>query len=357
MNRGSMQQDPPNGHSGPVLDVTLVTGLRRADRSRFAALTSGAAAQQRHPSPAGYEDSPLELADQLLELAARGHAGRVVVELDPRVDCLEAGLVLRHVFAAEASDGVQVQLRELVTTARVADIRRWLFREGPDHTQRGDYDTSERLAAQLESASTIVLADLTDAPPVAAREVIALLNRLNPSARILPPSEAEQPGARSAPMGDRLDALGRDMGWMLELEGRAGLPTTIAGIGAFVFRDPRPFHPTRLAQVVEHFLDPGDAGLIVRSRGLVRLASRPGRVGSWSSAGRVLSLDPTSMLSWDAESPQGQELVFFGRRLQAEYLGNVLGAALLADDELLAGPMEWARYRDPFPGWELEHDH
>lgn len=353
-----MQQDPPNRHSGPMLDVTLVTGLRRADRSRFAALTSGAGAtQQVHPSPAGHDEFPLELADQLLELAARGHAGRVVVELDPRVDCLEAGLVLRHIFAAEASDGVRVRLRELVTTARVADIRRWLFREGPDHTQRGDYDTSEQLAAQLESASTIVLADLMDAPSDAAREVIALLNRLNPSARILPPSEGEDPRASSVPRGDRLDALGRDMGWMLELEGRAGLPTTIAGMGAFVFRDPRPFHPMRLGQVVEHFLEPDDAGLIVRSRGLVRLASRPGRVGSWSSAGRVLSLDPTSMLSWDAESPQGQELVFFGRELQAEYLANVLSAALLADDELLAGPMEWARYRDPFPAWELEHDH
>ncbi|RXZ71695.1 cobalamin biosynthesis protein CobW [Agromyces albus] len=353
-----MQHDPPNRGAGPVLGVTLVSGLRSADRSRFAALATGTAAtQQVHPSSAGHQDFPLELADHLLELAARGHAGRVVVDLDPRVDCLEAGLVLRHLFAAEASDGVRVQLRELVTTARVADIRRWLFREGPDHTQQGDYDTSERLAAQLESASTIILADLTDAPSVAAREVIALLNRLNPTARILPPSEAEHPAARSVPSGDRLEALGRDMGWMLELEGRAGLPSTIAGIGAFVFRDPRPFHPTRLGQVVEHFLDPEDAGLIVRSRGLVRLASRPGRVGSWSTAGRVLSLDPTAMLSWDADSPQGQELVFFGRELQAEYLSNVLGAALLADDELLAGPMEWARYRDPFPAWELEHDH
>lgn len=206
----------------------------------------------------------------------------------------------------------------------------------------------------------IVLADLTDAPSVAAREVIALLNRLNPSARILPPSEAEHPAARSArsvPADDRLEALGRDMGWMLELEGRAGLPTTIAGIGAFVFRDPRPFHPTRLGQVVEHFLEPDDAGLIVRSRGLVRLASRPGRVGSWSSAGRVLSLDPTAMLSWDADSPPGQELVFFGREMRMEYLGNVFAAALLTDDELLAGPMEWARYHDPFPAWELGHGH
>lgn len=339
-----------------MLDVTLVSGLRRADRSRFAALATGATAmQQVQPSSAGQEEFSLDLADHLLRLAARGHAGRVVVDLDPRVDCLEAGLVLRHIFAAEASDGVRVKLRELVTTARVADIRRWLFREGPDYTANGDYDTSERLAAQLESASTIILADLTDAPSVAAHEVIALVNRLNPSARILPPSEAEHPAGRSVQADDRLDALGRDMGWMLELEGRAGLPTTMAGISAFVFRDPRPFHPTRLGQVVEHFLEPEDAGLVVRSRGLVRLASRPGRVGSWSSAGRVLSLDPTAMLSWDIDSAQGQELVFFGRELQAEHLANVLSAALLADDELLAGPMEWARYADPFPAWEIEH--
>lgn len=353
-----MQHDPPNRRTGSTLDVTLVSGLRHADRSRFAALATGnAVASGVQPSATEPEAFSLDLADHLLWLAAEGSTGKVVVDVDPRVDCLEAALVLRHVFASEASDGVQVRLREVVTIARVADIRRWLFREGPDRTVIEDYDTGERLASQLESASTIILVDLADAPPAARHEVIALLNRLNPSARIAAPGEAELPGSRLVQREDGLDALGRDIGWMLELEGRGGLPTTVAGIGAFVFRDPRPFHPTRLGQVVEHFLEPRDAGLIVRSRGLVRLASRPGRVGSWSTAGRVLSLDPTAMLSWDADSPPGQELVFFGRELQGEYLVNVLGAALLSDDELLAGPTEWAGYDDPFPVWQLEHDH
>ena len=39
-------------------------------------------------------------------------------------------------------------------------------------------------------------------------------------------------------------------------------------------------------------------------------------------------------------------------------LVNLLSAALLADDEFIAGPMEWATYVDPFPAWhdaEAEH--
>jgi G3E family GTPase len=188
-------------------------------------------------------------------------------------------------------------------------------------------------------------------------EIRGLVSKLNPAALQL---ELTRDGAlrRFGPARSRapVESLGRSIGWMLELSG-IPLPTTTHGIGCVVYRDPRPFHPVRLAAGINDWLEPADAGLIVRSRGLVRLATRPGRIGSWSTAGEVLALDPTAMTSWEENSPAGQELVFFGRDLKHDYITRVLDSCLLSDDELLAGPMEWETYYDPFPAWDLEHGH
>ena len=123
-----------------------------------------------------------------------------------------------------------------------------------------------------------------------------------------------------------------------------------------VFRDPRPFHPARLCEVVGNCLEPAQVGTILRSRGLIRLASRPKRVGLWASAGRVLNIEPTTMLSWDTESPVGQEIVFFGHQLRHDRLLDALSGCLLSDDELIAGPMEWVDYHDAFPEWLIDRE-
>lgn len=146
------------------------------------------------------------------------------------------------------------------------------------------------------------------------------------------------------------------MGWQVALAGEAA-PTSTDGMGVHVFRDPRPFHPGRLHAAVAHDLVPGPVGRIVRSRGLVRLATRPATVGAWATAGDVLSLDPTAMRSWDADSPAGQEIAFVGEHLDGELLDRILGACLLAPAELVAGPDAWHGYADPFPVWDTEHRH
>jgi hypothetical protein len=80
-------------------------------------------------------------------------------------------------------------------------------------------------------------------------------------------------------------------------------------------------------------------------------------VGSWSSAGELLSLDPTSMPSWHASAPLGQELVFFGEGMRVERLIGLLDEALLDPGELLAGPELWQRLPDPFPSWDAGRHH
>jgi G3E family GTPase len=344
------------------LEVTLVCGLRGSGTTAVARALVGAhgsatVATRWAPAddPATAPELTLQVADHLCGLADDGVVGRVVVELDPVLDALEAALVLEAVFAARESDEPAATLREVVAVVTAAQVRTYFFSEGgPDPD---DYDTGEALARQIEIATTILVSRGDHVPSAQIAEIMALVAKLNPLASLHPTSlpGAVIPAARG--IGSPRLPAGQGMGWMLELSGRAGPPLTVSGISTVVFRDPRPLHPGRLAEVVENCLGPESVGTILRSRGLMRLASRPETVGGWASTGRVLSLEPTSMKSWDPDSPLGQELVFVGLGLRPDRLRRVLGAALLAGDELIAGPMEWANYADTFPEWDTGHPH
>ena len=156
------------------------------------------------------------------------------------------------------------------------------------------------------------------------------------------------------PQANMLTWLQQSPGWIQQLNGKGLLTSGRNGLGCVVYRDPRPFHPGRLAS----FLDDTstESGEILRSRGLFRLASRPHVVGSWNSAGLTIAFEPTSMGSHDPESPWGQEIAFFGRNLDSARLTASLDACLLDDREFIGGPIEWRSLDDPFPAWDLDQD-
>lgn len=353
--------NPPSA----TLQVSLISSLDHSAASHVAALLSGRAPSATHPASShdGMADTresgefALDLADHLCALADQGTRGHTVVALGPTADPVEIGLIVDRIFDSRGADEHTIRLRDLVTVVSVSDVRHLLFcdhagADDPIH----DYDVAERLALQLEFASVIVMTG-GDAHPESWRdEAAALIARLNPRALVVPIGSVARLATTRRHGVDAI-LLGRSLGWMLELARTADPPTRQHGVNTVVFRDPRPFHPARLAEVVDHCLEPAEVGTILRSRGLIRLASRPQRVGSWASAGRVLNLDPTSMLSWDPESPLGQEIVFFGHELRYDKLLAALSACLLSDDELVAGPMEWANYRDPFPVWPVDDRH
>ncbi|MGL4340151.1 MAG: GTP-binding protein [Rhodoglobus sp.] len=347
-------------HSG--LAVTLISGLRGAGKSTVASLLTGEPSSPARESVAGdaHPDAQtlaFTLADHLVDLAVRGHRGDVVVELPAQVDPAEVALLLEQIFTeSSTSETASLALRELITIVRAADIRRLLFREGPELSD-DDYDTSEQLAAHIEFSTAIVLSGTEQCAPQQLREIYGLLTKLNPTAAIVTLATASRLRRRRRPSLCLAADLGRRMGWTLELSGRAGFPTTVNSISTAVFCDPRPFHPERLAIVIDSCLEPQDVGLVLRSRGLVRLASRPEEVGEWTSAGGILALNPTGMSSWSSDSPIGQELVFIGQNLQPERIFRALRSALLGDKEMIAGPMEWASYRDTFPSWQSDHSH
>jgi G3E family GTPase len=221
----------------------------------------------------------------------------------------------------------------------------------------GEHDrtVADALVQQIEWASVVVInkTDLASAADCAdLRDFVRLLN---PSSHVVFARHG-----RSAvspwlpPREDMLHWLQQSPGWIRQLNGEGLLASSRTGLGCVVYRDPRPFHPGRLADFLSD--RSAQSGEILRSRGLFRLATRPHVVGSWNSAGPTIEFEPTGMGSHDPDSPWGQEIAFFGRNLDAATLTANLDACLLDDREFIGGPLEWRSLADPFPAWDLDRD-
>ncbi|MCG8352460.1 MAG: GTP-binding protein [Chloroflexales bacterium] len=158
-------------------------------------------------------------------------------------------------------------------------------------------------------------------------------------------------------------------GWLKELHGEHVPETEEYGIGSFVYRARRPFHPKRF-----HGLISGSVlQQVLRSKGAFWLASRVWRAGRWSKVGRYVQIGGGA--PWLASVPRAewpqtpevaayvdrywdnqvgdcrQELVFIGVKMDEAAIGAALDACLLSDGELELGPERWEFFEDPFPAW------
>jgi G3E family GTPase len=162
-------------------------------------------------------------------------------------------------------------------------------------------------------------------------------------------------------------------GWFAELRGDHTPETEEYGIGSFVYRARRPFHPARFAEALKSDW-PGD---VMRSKGFFWLASRPDAAGEWLQAGGVVRHGPAGM--WWAAVPdehwpqeqehrarieamcegefgdRRQEIVFIGQHLEPAQTCEILDRCLLTDDEMGNGPETWKTFEDPFPRWFAEN--
>jgi G3E family GTPase len=212
------------------------------------------------------------------------------------------------------------------------------------------------LTDQIEFANIILLNKTDLINPQQAGELRAILQKLNPKAKIIDssygkiePSQILNTGLYDA------EELEGTSAWQEELS-KEHLPETEEyGIRSFVFRDRRPFHPDRFWK----YINQNWPASIIRSKGLFYLASRKDQAISWSQAGGSLKADPVGV--WWASMPFGQrirytsyldnqksieskwdkrygdrlnELVLIGQYPQEELICKELEACLLTEKEL-----------------------
>ncbi|KGG91891.1 MULTISPECIES: zinc metallochaperone GTPase ZigA [Comamonas] len=225
------------------------------------------------------------------------------------------------------------------------------------------------LIEQIEFCDVLVLnkTDLiSDAEQLRLRAILA---SLNPRAKIVDAAFGKVP--LSSVLSTKLfnfEEAAKAPGWLKELRGEHKPETDEYGIGSFVYRSRRPFHPERFHRLVETEW-PG----VIRSKGFFWLASRPAKVGDWSQAGAVCRnglagrwwatvpqehwpKDSEAIAAikknWDEEVGDArQELVVIGIDMDEATLRRMFDACLLTDREMALGPRAWRTFKDPFPTW------
>ncbi len=180
-----------------------------------------------------------------------------------------------------------------------------------------------------------------------------------------------------------LDTAATHPGWLAEPRG-THVPETIEyGVTSFVFRARKPFHPARLARLLDA-REGAFATQVVRSKGFVWLATRMQHYGVWAGAGSITTIARGEQ--WWAERPRSewpvddaefresvlkdwvepfgdraQLLVVIGVRMREADVRAELEACLLSDEELALGPAEWSLWPDALPEWREPsaeaHDH
>jgi G3E family GTPase len=228
---------------------------------------------------------------------------------------------------------------------------------------------AQLLVDQIEFANVILVNKIDLVPAEDIGLVEAVLRRLNPDAIV----ERVERG-RVAPdrvLGTGLFDMDRAQaapGWVKELQGEHLPETEEYGIGSFVFRADRPFHPLRFSAFTQ-------AGLrdVLRAKGTLWLATRHDLAGHWSQAGGVATMAPLGpwwavvpVEDWpeDAEEvaairegwdprfgDRRNELVFIGIDMDEPEMRRLLEAALLSDEEFAAGEHAWRGLPDPFEQW------
>lgn len=233
---------------------------------------------------------------------------------------------------------------------------------------------SELLIEQVEFADVLLISkvDLIDANE--REELSAILQRLNPEARILPMvmGQVELEQILDTGLFD-FERASRAPGWLKELRGEHVPETDTYGIASTAYRARRPFHPQRFFSFLAR---EWTNGRLLRSKGFFWLASKPEEAGSWSQAGGLMRhglagrwwrfvpreqwpQDPEGlqavMRHWTAEVGDcRQELVFIGQGIDFARLRSELDACLLDDNEMAEGKDAWARLPDPFGPWHDE---
>lgn len=233
-------------------------------------------------------------------------------------------------------------------------------------------DVANLLVDQIEFANVILLNKIDLVDESVAGRIESLLRLLNPSARILRSTRSRVPLEQI--LNTRLfteEWAKQSQQWLVTDRGAEVSEADEYGFRSFVYQRWRPFHPQRLWDFV---IDNDLASSIVRSKGLMWLATRHDYGGEWSSAGNILGCEPLGQ--WLSATPQDdwpddeaflkdvksiwrepygdrrQELVLIGCDFDEALLTATLDECLLTDEEFAEGPEAWAGYEDPFDPWE-----
>ena len=224
----------------------------------------------------------------------------------------------------------------------------------------GDERTIVNLLTDQVEFANIILLNKTDLVSESdLRNLYDIIHKLNPDAKIIPTnhSKVNLSDVINTGLFD-FEKAESSAGWIKELENEHIPETEEYGIGSFVYRRKKPFHPNRFLKFIQYQFPKN----IIRSKGLFWIASRANQALVWSSAGGSVKTDSAGvwwdsmpfserinyanfvnnqqMIESDWCSDFGDrkiELVFIGQQLDVNAITTKLDDCLLNEQEIV----EW----------------
>ncbi|MDH7799758.1 MULTISPECIES: GTP-binding protein [unclassified Beijerinckia] len=320
--------------------------------------------------------------DLLSEVRKLGESGRFDYLLIEGTGIAEP-LPVASTFSFRDEAGVSLsdiaRLDTMVTVVDAANLLRdygsndFLRDRGETAGAGDDRTLVDLLVEQIEFADVIVINKVTDVSAEGLRLVRHVVRALNADARIVETDFGQAPLDAILDTGlfDEEKAQRHPL-WFKELyePEKHVAETEEYGIGSFVYRARRPFHP----QKFKAFIDSTWPGLI-RAKGHFWLSTRTRWVGEFSLAGAVARVSglgywwvAVNKSEWSREQIEAlhrnphwheiwgdrrQELVFIGMEMDERAIRAALDACLVgaADTQRLT-KADFAEAFDPFPSWE-----
>lgn len=321
-----------------------------------------------------------DLLEEVSRLAQEGRFDYLLIESTGISEPLPVAETFT--FRDEAGKSL-ADMARLDTMVTVVDGVNFLldFQAAESLASRGETlgDDDERsitdlLIEQIEFADVILISKIDLISSSEREELIAILQRLNTQAEIVPMVMGEVPLAKILNTGlFDFERASLAPGWLKELRGEHVPETEEYGIASTAYRARRPFHPERFFSFIDR---EWTNGKLLRSKGFFWLASKHQDAGSWSQAGGLMRhgfagrwwrFVPKAHWPEDDESvvaiksnwsPQTgdcrQELVFIGQNIDFAQLTAELDNCLLTDAEMAGGSDAWRLLPDPFGPWHEE---
>tara|TARA_Y100000385_G_C13071117_1_gene629115 strand:+ start:144 stop:1367 length:1224 start_codon:yes stop_codon:yes gene_type:complete len=326
--------------------------------------------------------------DLLVEVARLALAGKFDYLLIESTGISEP-LPVAETFTFEDEEGQSLsQVADLDTMVTVVDAGNFMkdFGSWDDLTDRrigldeqDDRNIVDLLVEQVEFANVVIINKTDLVTPHDLEQLDQIIRRLNPGAEILHSTESQVSLPKILGTGRFQLAEAEAMPqWLAVPRGKEETETEEYGISNFVYRRDLPFHPKRLTEALDNDMDDGLFSGVLRSKGLLWIASRNEWAYDWSQAGCSIRMNPAGfwwaaapMEEWpeDEESREEirskfvgeygdrhQELVFIGQGLDQMRIESILDACLVTGSEYAEGPDAWGDFDDPLPAIELEAD-
>jgi G3E family GTPase len=219
-----------------------------------------------------------------------------------------------------------------------------------------DRNIVDLLTDQIEFANVIVINKADLSSPYKLEEIKRVLKKLNPEAHIITTSHGKIEPSEILNTGlFDFEKASQGAGWIKELENEHTPETDEYGIGSFVYRSRRPFHPGRFDNYVNNGWHHG----ILRSKGFFWLSTQPSDALVWSQAGRMSNIQKAGvwwaslpikernqhpafqaneeiiMNNWDKRfGDRHIELVLIGQDMPEDKIRKALDNCLCSDEEL-----------------------